>query len=92
MHTVRNTAHIVSYLGSQMAHSHIVKSFMALSLAWRWLFKSKNVTVIYVLLYSCVDWNIYIYNKVNIRGGQCLLRGTDWVYKYISDYSESLGG
>jgi len=36
--------------GIPNAHSHAVKNFMVLSLAWRWLFKSKHVALTYAFI------------------------------------------
>jgi len=36
--------------GIPNAHSHTVKNFMVLSLAWRWLFKSKHVALTYAFI------------------------------------------
>jgi hypothetical protein len=47
MYTERITAQTVSHLGIPNTHSHTLKNCMVLSLAWRWLYKSKHVAVTY---------------------------------------------
>ena len=42
--------HICEPSGIQNAHSHILQNFMVLSLAWRCLFKSKHVALIYAFI------------------------------------------
>ena len=45
--------------GIPNAHRHTVKNFMVLSLAWRWLFKPKHVSVTYafiILTYLLTPW------------------------------------
>jgi len=64
--------------------SHIVKNFMVLSLAWRWLFKSKHVALTYAFIIS-LCWLEYIsikwiYSDVkfreNLSSGKLLRRQT----------------
>ena len=37
-------------MGIPDARSHIVKNFMVLNLAWRWIFKSKHVALNYAVI------------------------------------------
>ena len=53
------------------ARSHIVKNFMVLSLAWRWLFKSKHVALICAFIIQ-LCWLEHISIK--------------WIYRPDKDY------
>ena len=57
--------------GIPNAHSHIVKIFTVLSLAWRRLFKSKHVALTYAFIIQlCWLKYIYIYTGCPRRKGQ----------------------
>jgi len=68
MYMVRITAQNCEPSGIPNTRSHIVKNFMVLSLAWRWLFKSKHVALTYAyfiwlcwLEYISIKW-LYLFD------------------------------